>query len=479
MSTPTVAAPPQAAAVKKPKWIWLGVAIALGLLIAMLPTPEGLSRPAQLVLAITAFTVVLWATEFMNNGVASVFMMGLFIAVAKIRVPLVLSGFSDGSFWTLLAVLYYGFAMRKTGLAERVSYYILSLFPGTYRGVLTAFFVIGFILALGIPSMTVRTAIMVPIAWALCQSLGLAPLSTGTALIIITVVEMAVTPGIAFLLGSLNGPVVIKMFGPPKNLPLSWTSYARIMTLPNLIQCAFILFVNPLILRPERPLNASSEFARGKLQGLGPFKRQEAITGIVVLVSIFLWATNGKLHSIPTFVVGMLAMAVFAVSGILQDSDVAGGVSWTLLLFLGGIFGLANVIPEYKITDWLAGYFVPIAQQLIWSPLLLLLVVCVAMLVLRFLDPTAFIAIPVLFLPLVDTLSKAGIPPMVLTAPLVIASAPFWVPYMNFWIAMGEGLTGQQAFTRGQLFKMANIYALACLVAIAAGYLYWKAIGAL
>ena len=54
-------------------------------------------------------------------------------------------------------MLFYGFAMKKTGLAERISYYILSLFPGTYGGILTAFFVIGFILALGIPSMTVRT----------------------------------------------------------------------------------------------------------------------------------------------------------------------------------------------------------------------------------------------------------------------------------------------------------------------------------
>ena len=195
--------------------------------------------------------------------------------------------------------------------------------------------------------------------------------------------------------------------------------------------------------------------------------------------SIFMWATAGKLHTLPTFVIGMIAMAIFAVSGILQDADVATGVSWTLLLFLGGIFSLANIIPEYKITDWLAGFFVPVAQQLIWSPVLLLLVISVAMLIFRFLDPTAFIAIPVLFLPLVDTLSKAGIPPMVLTAPLVLGSAPFWMPYMNFWIAMGEGLTGRQAFSRGQLFKLANVYALSVFVAIAVGYVYWKAIGAL
>ena len=77
------------------------------------------------------------------------------------------------------------------------------------------------LLALGIPSMTVRTAIMTPIAWALCQSLGLKPKSNGTALIILTTVEMAVVPGLAFMLGSLAGPVVVKAFA-AKNLPLTW-----------------------------------------------------------------------------------------------------------------------------------------------------------------------------------------------------------------------------------------------------------------
>jgi len=360
MSTPVAAHPPVnvSAGPSASKWIWLAVAIVVGLILAFSPTPQGLTRMGQLVLAITAGTVILWATEVMNNGVASVLMMALLIAV-KVPPPRALSGFADPAFWTLLAVLYYGFAMRKTGyygfamrktgLAERLSYYILTLFPGTYAGILTAFFAIGFVLALGIPSMTVRTAIMAPIAWAMVQTLGLAPRSKGSALIMLTVVEMAVVPGLAFELGSLNGPVVLKMFA-DKHLPITWTGYAQVMTVPTLIFCGLILLLNQLFLKPEVPLKASTDFARTKLAALGSVKRPEMITAIVVVVSIFLWATNGKLHSFPTFAVGMVAMAVFALSGILQDGDVATGVSWTLLLFLGGIFGLGNVIVDTKVT---------------------------------------------------------------------------------------------------------------------------------
>ena len=112
MSTPVAAHPPVTAhGISTGKWIWLAVAIVVGLILAFAPTPQGLTRMGQLVLAITAGTVILWATEVMNNGVASVLMMALLIAV-KIPPPRALSGFADPAFWTLLG------ARRRPGPAQ-------------------------------------------------------------------------------------------------------------------------------------------------------------------------------------------------------------------------------------------------------------------------------------------------------------------------------------------------------------------------
>lgn len=475
-SIPKPAAPPSGAAYGGPsrmKWICLAIAVALGLAIAFMPTPQGLSHIAQLVLGITAFTAVLWATQVINNGIASILMMGLLL-LAGVKPPLVLSGFGGGAFWVLLTVLFYGFAMKKTGLAERVSYYILSLFPGTYGGILTAFFVIGFILALGIPSMTVRTAIMVPIAWALVESLGLEKKSRGSALIILTTVEMAVVPGVAFLYGSLSGPVVAASFE-AKHIPLTWLGYAQAVTFPTLLLCILILIVNPMVLRPEVPLSATPTFARDRLRSLGAFKRPELITALVVVFSIVFWTTDSY-HHFPSFLVGMLAVGIFAFSGILKDNEISTGVSWPLLLFIGGIFGLANVIQEYKVTDWIAGFFVPVVNQLTGSVILLTVVVALAMYALRFLDPSSFIAISVLFLSVVDVTTAAGIRPIILMAPIIIASVPFWMLYQNFWLAMADGLTSSEAFTAGQRIRLANTYAVAVLVTMAISAGYWKLI---
>ena len=116
----TATAPPATITAARVKWLPLLLAIAIGLAIFFMPAQHGLTRAGQTALAITAFTIVLWAFGVMNNGVASVLMMALLIP-AGAKPALVFSGFASGSWWILLAVLYYGFAMQKTGLAARTS----------------------------------------------------------------------------------------------------------------------------------------------------------------------------------------------------------------------------------------------------------------------------------------------------------------------------------------------------------------------
>ncbi len=458
------------------KWMGFGIALLIGFLILILPAPAGLSGAAQTVLGIAAFAIALWLFQVMNNGIASILMMGLMIAFG-VRPELALGGFSSPQFWILLCVLYYGCAMDRTGLAQRLSYYVLSLFPATYNGILIAFFVIGAVLAFGIPSMTVRTAIMVPIAWALVQSLGIPARSRGSALIMLTSIEMAVIPGCAILYGSLFGPFVESLFQ-TKDFPLNWLEYAKAMTIPTLVLCGLLIAANQWAMKPESRLQSSPAFAKEKLKSLGAMKRAEWITAGVVVLSIALWATD-RMHHMPAFVIGMFGLAALAIFGVMRDEDIGGGVSWTLLLFIGGVFGLANIIQEYKITDWLTGYIVPMAESLSFSTIILLMGMALAFLLLRLFDPTGFIALPVLFLPVSDVMITTGIPPLVLISPMLLAVDPFWLSHQNFWVAMGEGMTSNGGFSALQRAGLASVYGLMVLVALAISVGYWKLIGLL
>lgn len=425
-------------------------------------------------LAVTALTVTLWMFRVMSTGIVSILMMALMIP-AGVRPALALSGFSAPSFWILVAVLFYGFAMETTGLARRIAYYTLSLFPATYTGISLAFLAMGFILTLGIPSSTVRTAIMVPIGWALVKSLDLPDRSRGAALIMLTTVEMAVVPGSAILYGSLFGLVIDTLFH-TKHLALSWIDYIKIMSVPTFLLSGLILIANQLVMRPERLVHREPRFAHRRLKEMGPPTRSEIITALIVILSILFWATE-RYHHLPSFFIGMVAVPLLALTGILREEQIGTSVSWNLLLFLGGAFSLSNVIQQYDITSWVAGFLVPAAHHLAFSRVLLLISISISMLALRFLDPSGFIAIPVLFLPLVDVTTRAGIPPLVLAAPLLFAAAPFWFAYQSPWVATAEGITLGRGFSGSQRALLGSVYAVQVLVALILSVGYWKLFG--
>jgi di/tricarboxylate transporter len=175
----------------------------------------------------------------------------------------------------------------------------------------------------------------------------------------------------------------------------------------------------------------------------------------------------------------MFGLAVFALCGIVRDKDIGTGISWPLVLFMGGVFSLASVVQEYKVTDWLAALVLPSVTHLVGIPVAFLLVIGLVMYLARFLDPSGMLAIPMVFLPVVEVAARAGIVPLVTMAAILITSVPFWASYQNIWMAMGENITEGLAFAACQRARLATVYGLTALAALVLAAGYWKAIGML
>ncbi|MBI4444709.1 MAG: anion permease [Acidobacteria bacterium] len=457
-------------------FITVGVAVLIGVLLLLLLPGQGLDFKGRWIVAVIAMTVVLWASSSIENAAATFLMLGALVA-GGIPASQVLSGYASGGFWILLAVLYYGFAMRKSGLATRISYSILGLFRPSYASLLFSFLLIGIVLSLGVPSMTVRTAIMVPIAWALVQAIGLQSKSAGSALIILTSVEMAVLPGVAFLYGSLWGPAVERLFT-SNNLPLSWLEYAKVMTLPTLFWCVVLVLANLWLLRPHESLQMDPAFVQDQLKKLGGWKKAEVITAVIIVFSILFWILESY-HHLPAYVPGLFAFLIFSLTGILTPTEISTGVPWPLLLFLGGIFSLPAVFEGNQVNNWLSLILVPIVSPFMGNHFLLLFIIGCGMFLLRFIDPTGFVVLASVFLSLFAVLMNVGVSPLVFIGTIIFAAHPFWVTYQNFWVAMSEGITDNQAFTSGQKISFATVYAVVTLVSIVLSVFYWKWTGAL
>jgi di/tricarboxylate transporter len=451
----------------------LVAAAALGGLAGVASAAQ-LVSPQPAIVTITVAAIVLWAVPVLDSTFVTILILASLV-IAGVQPRFALSGFATSQLWILFCVLLYGFAMQSTGLARRTSLCVLAIAPATYRGVLTGFFAIGILLAAGVPSMTVRTAMIVPIAWALTQVAGLPPQSAGTALIVLTSIEMAVLPGCVFLTGSLFGPTIEALFA-ARGLELSWWAYSQVTWFPVFTLSALIVCVNPVVLRPEASLEMIRPASRSQLHALGPITRPELITAAVLVVSIASWATE-HLHGVPPVTVATGGALILFLAGTVRRKDLAVAVPWQLLLFFAGVFGLLNVLSQFGLTSWMAGMVAERLRPVLMNPLMAVVVAALAMFLARFADPAGFIALTLVFLSLADVFGEVGLPLTTLAAALLVSSTPFWFSYQNIWMLMGTSATAGLGFTPTQRVRLANAYAALTLVTLILSVVFWRATG--
>ena len=454
----------------------IGVAIALLLaaIIRLQPAIGELDATGRSALAIMAMGVVFWVTDVLPAGITALLILGLLI-IAGVAPNVALSGFATGGFWILVCVLFFGTAMDRTGLARRISYRILLVFRPTYSGILAAFMLIGFVLTLGVPSMTVRTAIMVPIAFALVQAIKLPLPGAGAAVIVLSAFEMAVLPGNAVLTGSLFGPFISGLFA-TAGIPASWLEYARVMTLPTVVWCALLLAANLLVMRPPTLTGMSRDVVRGEMQRLGPMSHLEVLTAIIITTSVVSWAAQ-PWHGVAPEAVGMVALAALFATRVLAPSDIGPGIPWVLAIFVGGMLSLTNVMNTYRINVWLGSYIVPAVQPYVDSPAALVVALAVAVAATRFVDPVGFITIAAFFVPLAAFVGDRGVPPLVLIALILLPLNVFWFNYQNIWVVMTEGISKKTAYRDIDRLKLATAFFGVTVVTLWLSVVYWRIAG--
>ena len=217
-------------------------------------------------------------------------------------------------------------------------------------------------------------------------------------------------------------------------------------------------------------------FVQAELRKLGRMRRHEKVVSLVTILSIVYWIAQNW-HHLPTYLVGIFALAVFAALGILREKDFPGAVSWSFLLFLGAIFALPDIIQESNMTGWIGSLIMPTVRHVSANVLLLAVVLFLAMLLLKFTDPSGFLSMTVLFLPVSAFLKDTSVSPLVVIGALLMGGHPFWALHENYWVAMIPGFTNNQGYEEAHRLRLAHVYAVMSLLTLAVSVGYWRLIG--
>jgi di/tricarboxylate transporter len=215
--------------------------------------------------------------------------------------------------------------VQKTGLGKRIAFVIIRLFKPSYLSLTFALVLIGLVLSVMTPSITVRVAIVIPIAVQLCELCKIEKGSKGNSLIILTAFAMALIPGSAWVTGVLWGPIIQGMINtvPETQGLVTFNSWVGVMFLPILLITVLLIAGSLLLMKPKEQLSKDA-IAAIRNQSIEKITKHEIITGLV-LTLVFAMFITSKLHGLPDAAICLAAIFVFFLTGVLdtKDSDTA------------------------------------------------------------------------------------------------------------------------------------------------------------
>jgi anion transporter len=456
---------------------------AVGVFIGIAkPFVPELSQAGHAVLMAILIAVGLWifGTTFIPLSIGSMVML-LILIISGLKYSTVFNGYTNRAIWILIPALFFGFALNVTGLGKRLAYWVIGLFKPSYLTLTVSWVVIGILLSALTPSITVRIAIVIPIAMATVEICRLQQGSDGASYVLLAAWSMVLIPGTGWLTGSLWGPIGLGLFDATPALKgiIDFGSWFRVMFLPFALLTMVFIVALYLLMKPQKELRIDRDAFKKGFQGLGPVSFREKAT-LSVLTTAFLLLLTGQLHHIPDVAICLGAFVLLAVFKVITVNDIGPAINWDLILFLGSIMGLGTIFHETGVDTFLSQSLNPIIKNMPVNHWPLLFLAYVFLFLWRFIDVAQLnVTMPFLvpFLPMME--ANFGIHPLIFFCLFLMCANSFFMSYQQPFVIVGESLAGKAGWTTGQLQKAGMIYFIACLVTLALSIPYWRVMGLL
>lgn len=455
------------------------IVVAIGIIIALTEPFSGLDQKGHIVLGSVIAGIATWIFQpgggsFMIGAVI-IFLGGTFAGVPMNDMAW---GYSSSTLWLLIPAMFLGYALLKTGLGKRIVFVLFKSLNLTYIKILVGWFVVGLLFSLLTPSITVRFLILTPIAVSVADACCLEKHSKGRSLIIIAAFSVCIFPGLAWLNGSLFGPVFTSFLPVGLMQEMATESmWTMVIGVPSLVLSILFLIMLYFMLKPEQKLTVTKETISQMYKDLGGITRDEKVS---LIIFVFLLVGLALQNFLP-YNTNQLLLVVFALLlffNVFSAKEISTGINWDIVAFFGTAIGLGHIFEVSGITAWLSPILASLITPIAGSLMVFTLVLYVIAVVLRFVDvaqgwvSTAIFAMatPMLF-------ADFGIHPLILLMVFITASNLFIFRYHQPWVGLIESVCGDGGWDSKHLFKVSLGYVVLGAVILFLCVFYWQLIG--
>jgi len=338
--------------------------LALGVGVALIPVPAGLTPNAWYFAALFAAVVAALVTEPFPGpvvgllGVTTAALLGLVAPDPAGSIRWALTGFADSTVWLMFVVLMFALGYQKTGLGHRLALTLVERLGGRALGLGYAVAFADLALAPLTPSNTARSGgILFPIIRAIPALYGSLPGPTarrlGAYLIWTSFAAMCVTSSM-FVTALAPNLLAQSMLKDIAGVEVTWTGW-----FVGFLPIGLVLFgLVPLLVYGIYPptLTASAEvpqWARAELDRLGSVKRSELGMALLATAALALWILGARWVNATT--AALLVFCLMMLAGIVDWDDVLGArPAWNALVWFATLVTLADGLNRVGFLRWFA-----------------------------------------------------------------------------------------------------------------------------
>jgi len=448
-----------------------GVAVALSLWFVPL---VALSIAGRHCLALSLAAVVWWAMGVVHPGFASLLLL----------VSWVVSGTADSAtvfkLWTspLMYLVIGGYliaaAVEGAGLGRRMAYAFTLRFVSSYRSLIAACYILGFLLSILIPHPWPRSFMIMAVMSIIIRSAKLE--KKFAAQIGLTAFAASCPTSMILLTGDSTLNVVAMNFA---GMDASWLKWVVLMGVPGVITSVLLYLVQIFCFpQPEHFVMDKNEFRR-LLDEMGPISRNEWMTLFWMLIAIGFWMTDFLHHIHPGWIAALAAlmMSLPRIGAGIGPKD-WGKVNVGTLFFLTAALGIGTVGAATGMNKWIAATLLP-AHVPGNIYIFALFVAAFAMLIHMVLG--SVLAVMGIVTPAIMAYTAgSGIPPIVASLLVyTVVNQHYLLPFHNMAVLVGEGEEGG-GYGAAEVFKLGlPLTVVVLVVAVCVEVPWWRMIGLL
>jgi solute carrier family 13 (sodium-dependent dicarboxylate transporter), member 2/3/5 len=423
---------------------WVAISLAVGLIIWLLPTPEGLPANGHRFLALLAAVILLWTSEAIPIGVTAI-LVGCGMVILNIQpVAKVWQPYANQSVVFVFFIIMLGVMLGQTTLPNRIMAGLLKM-GGTKVKRLS------FTLCMGATFMAAWThdaTITIVLLYAMMPmflKMGLTPEKSNnfTKHFMFVIPLGSACGGGATFLGSGRSPVSAELLGQITGYNIGFMEYALYQFVPSML-LGLATWLAIWIMYPPKIKELPAEIA---IEKMPPMTKNEKFLTWILAVTFILWFFT-DLTKIHITAVGGLFIIVCIIFNVVSWKKCLEEYPWNPIMVFGAGFSLGIAMLDTGAGAWIASKIFPIFTGAPW-PIVAAGASWLSAIITSFMANAAAtsLLVPVV-VPMAD---MAGTPvaPIAMSVPLATTFVLFVIGCPPTLIAYGFGY-----FTQWEAFKV-------------------------